>query len=181
MAKIVTTAALLVLLFSSSCGDDEGQRLFEIQYPVIEFFIPAGQTRVRTFVIPQASLRTRFMEEMSAAGVTADQVDLVGGLRARVTSLTGDDFGEFERVELRVCPVGQEFGCNSFDLMFSVNDLFRRRQLSVNLNPGLRNFRELFLGDERVRVELIFTAGDISFTALEARLEWSIQAVGGLD
>lgn len=180
MAKIILLLSAVTLLCCFGCNrNPDGDRLFEVIYPVTEFDIPAGQARFRSFVVAQPVVQTRFTDEMARAGVTAEDIDLVGGLRARVISLTGDDFSEYERVELRVCPVGQENGCSQFDLLFSVDDLFRRRQLTVDLNPGLKNHRELFLGD-RMRVELIFTAGDISSVALQARLEWSVVAFGGL-
>ncbi|OAV42987.1 hypothetical protein [Lewinella sp. 4G2] len=181
MYKALSLLLLPLIFLSAGCGSDNlGDRLFEVQYPVIEFPIPAGQSRIQQFVVADPSVATRFQEEMQRAGVTADDIDLVGGLRARVTSLTGDDFSEFERMELRVCPVGQSGGCDQFDLLFSVDDLFRRRQVRVDLNPGLRNLKDIFLG-ERMRVELILVAGDFSSVALDARLEWSVQAVGNLE
>ncbi|MBC6995648.1 hypothetical protein QWY85_06415 [Neolewinella lacunae] len=174
--------AFAVLAFCTTCQrNPAGTRLFEVIYPVTDFVIPAGQPSFQTLVIAQNRVPTGFVDEMLRTGVAAGDIDLVGGLRARVTSLTNDDFGEIERMELRVCPVGQAGGCDQFDLLFSVDDLFRRRQDVVNLSPGLRNFRELFLGSETVRVELIITPGITTSRTLEARLEWSATAVGDLD
>ena len=181
MAKYVIFCALPLLLFASGCRpDSQGDRLFDIVFPVTEFAIPAGQAQFRSFVVALPQVETDFTGTLARNNLDAADVDLVGGLRARVVSLTGDDWGEFERVELRVCPVGQENGCDQFDLMFSVDDLFRRRQLTVNLNPGLRNHSDLFM-DDQVRVELIFTAGNFTSAAMQGRLEWSVQAVGNLD
>ncbi len=180
MIRYIFSLTLILLLALGCRGDAEGVRLFEVTYPVIEFDIPAGQAPFSSFVVAQPNLATGFTEAIADAGLDANDVDLVGGLRARVTSLTGDDFGQFERIELRACPVGQAGGCDRFDLLFSVSDLFRRRQLSVPLNPGLRNFRELFLED-RMQVELVMFAGEFTSVSLQARLEWSVQAVGDLD
>lgn len=171
----------VILLTATGCRQNNlGDRLFEVIYPATEFAIPAGQTRFATFVASQPFVSTQFQEAIARAGVTAEDIDQVGGLRARVVSLTGDDFREFERVELRVCPVGRPTGCDPLDIMFSVDDLFERRLLTVDLNPGLLNFRELFLGDQ-MRVEVVFTAASVSTVSLQARLEWSVQAVGNLD
>jgi len=118
---------------------------------------------------------------MMEANVTTDDIDLVGGLRARVVSLTGEDFSEIERIELRACPVGSPGGCNQQDIMFSVDDLFRRRQQTVNLNPSLVNFKTLFAGSDNVRVELVFRSGITTSRIIQARLEWTAVAFGNLE
>ena len=179
MARILLLLSFICLI--AGCrGDLQGDRLFEVQYPVLNFPIPAGQVAFRSYTVQQNNLPTQFARAMADAGVDADDVDLVGGLRARVVSQTGDDFGEFDRIELRVCAVDQTVCEPGLSLLFSVDDLFRRRQLTVNLNPGLRNFRELFL-NERMNVELVFFANNVTTVALDARLEWSVQAIGNLE
>ncbi|NJB87369.1 hypothetical protein GGR26_003149 [Lewinella marina] len=173
--------ALLSIVLLSGCPRSSlGERLFDINYPVINFTIPAGQPSFQTFVVAQPRLETRFQEQLDASGFTADDVDLVGGIRARVTSLSGEDFREIERMELRVCPVSSPNGCTFIDLMFSIDDLGGRRQQTVNLNPGEKNFRNVFLENEEVRMELVITPFDVTTQNIDARLEWTIGAVGGL-
>ncbi|MEM9261008.1 MAG: hypothetical protein AAGA62_15300 [Bacteroidota bacterium] len=180
--QFFTLLVLGILFFGSACEREfAGDRLFEVIYPVTEFNIPAGQPNFSTFVIAQPQVLTNFVDEISQANVTVADIDNVSGLRARVTSLSGEDFGEIERIELRVCTVGQSGGCDQFNLLFSVDDLFRRRQQTVNLNPGLRNFRELFVSSDLVRVELVITPGITTSQNIQARLEWSVQAVGNLE
>lgn len=180
--QFFTVLVLGILFFGSACQRDfVGDRLFEVTYPVIEFNIPAGQPNFSTFVIAQPQVFTNFVDEINQANVTAEDIDNVSGLRARVTSLSGEDFGEIERIELRVCTVGQSGGCDQFNLLFSVDDLFRRRQQTVNLNPGLRNFRELFVGNEIIRMELVISPGITTSQNIQARLEWAVQAVGNLE
>jgi hypothetical protein len=118
---------------------------------------------------------------MRLANVTSDEIDIYGGLRARVTSLSGEDFSEIERIELRACPVGQVGGCDQRDIMFSQSDLFRRRQQTIDLSPGLINFRELFLGSDNVRIELVFFPGITTSRTIEARLEWAGVAFGNVE
>jgi hypothetical protein len=169
------------LLVSACKRDTNGDRLFEVTYPVIEFVVPSGQPSFQTLVIAQPTLPTAFVDAMRDAAVTADDIDLVGGLRARVVSLTGEDFSEIERIELRACPIGSSGGCNQQDIMFSVDDLFRRRQQTVNLNPSLVNFKNLFVGNDNVRIELVFRSGITTSRIIEARLEWAAVAFGNLD
>ncbi|WP_157974437.1 hypothetical protein [Lewinella sp. IMCC34183] len=172
---------LLGILILTGCSPDSlGDRLFDLNYPVVDFTIPAGQPSFQTFVVARPRMGTNFRQEMAENGYTEDDIDLVGGIRARVTSLSGEDFREIERMELRVCPVDAIGGCTFIDLMFSVDELGGRRQQVVNLNPGQKNFRNVFLNNDEVRMELVITPFSITSQNIEARLEWTVGAVGGL-
>ena len=182
MRRLLFYLLPLVVLATACQGDTDGTRLFTITYPVTEPIILAGASTFTTFVVPQEDLATGFQQALADNGVTAEDVDLVGGFRCRLTSLTGDDFRDIERVELRVCEQGRQFGCNEIlHIAFSQADLFNRRQQVINLSPSLRNFRELFLGSERFRAELVIFPGTTVSRTLETRLEWSLQAVGDLE
>ncbi|WP_020571169.1 hypothetical protein [Neolewinella persica] len=143
--------------------------------------MPAGQPNFQSFVNAQEIVPTSIAEALLEANVTADDVDIYGGFRARVVSLTGEDFSEIERIELRACPVGTPGGCDRSFLMFSQGDLFRRRDQTINLSPGLLNFKELFFGNDFVRIELVFFPGITTSRNIEARLEWSAIAFGNVD
>ncbi len=171
--------ALLGLCVLSACpSSNRGERLFDITYDPIEFIVPAGQVAPQLFVISQASMVTRFLSTLDASAFTADDVDQVGGIRARIVSLSGEDFREIRRVELRVCPTSEP-QCSIADIMFSVDHDGRRQQV-INLNPGLRNFRTLYLDQEAVRMEVVFHPLGVTSQNIETRLEWTIGAVGGL-
>ena len=170
---------LAVVLFAGCPRSNLGDRLFDMNYPVVEFTIPAGLPGFQTFVVAQPRMATNFQDRLAASGFTADDVDLVGGIRARVISLSGEDFREIERAELRVCSADAA-DCTFIDLMFSVDELGGRRQQVINLNPGQRNFRNLFLDNADVRMELVLTPFDVTSVNIDARLEWTVGAVGGL-
>ena len=171
---------LLAVLSLAGCPRSNlGDRLFDINYPVVEFTVPAGLPGFQTYVVARPRMATNFQDQLDASGFTADDVDLVGGIRARVVSLSGEDFREIERAELRVCSADAS-DCTFIDLMFSVDDLGGRRQQVINLNPGQRNFRNLFLDNEDVRMELVLTPFDVTSVNIDARLEWTVGAVGGL-
>ena len=173
-------AIVAVLVLSGCPRSNLGDRLFDINYPVVEFTIPAGLPGFQTYVIAQPRMATNFQDQLVASGYTADDVDLVGGIRARIVSLSGEDFREIERAELRVCSADAS-DCTFIDLMFSVDDLGGRRQQVIDLNPGQRNFRNLFLDNEEVRMELVLTAFDVTSVNIDARLEWTVGALGNLD
>lgn len=171
-----------VFLVVGCLGDPAGTRLFEVTYPVIEFVVPPGTTNIQTSVIARPNLPTGFVQALADNDVRPDEVDLVGGFRARVVSVNAEDFAEIERIEIRVCPVGSSGGCQDLaSILFSQSDLFGRRQQAVDLSPSLVNFRDLFLGSDRFRMELTFRAGRTTSRAIEGRLEWMVMAVGDLE
>lgn len=165
---------LLFLLLG--CPEDRGETLFEIIYEPIDFTLTPGQPSFQAAVLARPNQPTRFASTLQSSSVSLDQVDEVSGLFARITSLSGEDFGELRSIDLRICSV-DESACTEFDVLFSVNDLFRRRDLVVNLNPGLRNFRELF-AEDLVRLEWVFVSGQTTTQSIDCRLEWSVRGVG---
>lgn len=164
---------LLLLLFG--CPQDRGETLFEIIYEPINFTLTPGQPSFEARVLSRANHPTRFTSTLQSSNVSLDQVDEISGLFARITSLSGEDFSELRSIDLRVCPVDQS-ACTDFDVLFSVNDLFRRRDISVNLNPGLRNFIDVFQEDV-VRMEWVFVSGQSTTQSIDCRLEWSVRGV----
>lgn len=171
----------MFVLFATGCKREfGGTRLFTVTYPVLEFGIPAGQTG--TFFIAQSRIPTGFFDALRENMVEAGDVDLVGGFRARITSLSGEDFGEIERVDLRACPVGTPNGCTDITFnLFSLTDNFNRRQQQINLNPTPVNAHGLFLGSDDFRFEIVIFPGQTTSVPIDARLEWEVQAVGDLD
>lgn len=168
--------AFFMLFFCSTCKREGiGEVLFEIPFPVLEFEVLGGEIPAITRVVSRDFVQTGLLEAMAAAGVTADNINVIGGLRARVVSLTGDDFSEMERITLRACAVGSTGGCfDPLSQMFTVEDLFGRRQQTVNLNPTPINFKQFFLDNEQVRLELTFQSAVTTTRNLEGRLEWTL-------
>jgi hypothetical protein len=146
----------------------------------LEFALPAGQ--FNSYVIARESLPTGFFEALSDNDFDASDVDLVGGLRARIVSLTGDDFSQIERIDLRACPLDTPGGCTNITYnLFSIRDNYRRNQQTVNLNPTPVNLRELFIGSDNFRFEIVVFPGETTSIPVDARLEWTIHAVGDLE
>lgn len=175
MPKLLIFSFLGLLLFSG-CPNDRGEQLFQLIYPPIDFTLTPGQPAFQSLVIARQSFPTGYSNALSTNNVSPDEVDEVGGFFARVVSLSGEDFSEYRNMELRLCPVDQANGCSQFDILFSIGDLFRRRDQVVNLNPGLRNFKEL-IETENVRFELVFTSGLTTTQRIDCRLEWGIRGV----
>ena len=99
-----------------------------------------------------------------------------------LTSLMGDDFRDIERLYLRIRDRGRQFSCHQIlHIAFSQADLFNRRQQVINISPSLRNFWELFLGNERFRAELVVFPGTTVRWTRERWLVWRLRAVEDLE
>jgi hypothetical protein len=168
--------AIVITFFSSGCRNDNGEQLFVINYPIQDFNLPPGIPSFQSFVVARANVASLYEQALSDNNVSMDEVDEVGGFFARITSLSGEDFGQLREVDLRICPVAQPNGCDQFDILFSVDDLYLRRDLILNLNPGLRNFKEL-VSSGNYRMELVFVFAETSSQSIDCRLEWSIRGV----
>lgn len=166
---------LWLVLLVAGCRDDEGEQLFTTVYPPLDFQLTAGIPPFQAFVVRLEEVNSQWTESLDGANVSPDQVDEVGGFFARITSLSGEDFGQLREVELRICPLDQG-NCDQFDILFSLDDLYLRRNLVLNLNPGLRNFREL-VSSGRFNFELVFFYGETASQSIDCRLEWAIRGV----
>lgn len=166
----------LLVLLAFGCQNDTGEQLFQITYPPRDFTLSAGVPAFQSFVVALDNMPSQYETALNGANVSRDQVDEVSGFFARITSLSGEDFGQLSRANLRICPVDQENGCNQFDILFSLDDLYQRRDLVLNLNPGLRNFKEL-VESGNFRMELVFFFAETSTRSIDCRLEWSVRGV----
>ena len=94
----------LAALFLTACPNDTRESLFEITYEPINFVFPAGLPSFQTFVVSTPVLESRFDAALADNNVNRDQVDEIGGLFARLTALSGEDFRQLRRVDIRICP-----------------------------------------------------------------------------
>ncbi|MEM6879544.1 MAG: hypothetical protein AAFY36_13045 [Bacteroidota bacterium] len=167
----------LCCLMLATCARDQRESLFEITYEPIEFVFQAGWPSFQGFVVSRPTVDSRFDQAIASANVNLDQVDEVGGLFARLTALSADDFRQLRRAEIRICPVDQFGGCSEFDVLFTADNLFGRRDQVIRLNPSLRNFKEL-VSSGQFQFELVLRPGETTSTNINCRLEWGIRGVG---
>lgn len=167
---------LCCVLLAFGCRNDTGETLFQISYQPIDFSLPAGWPPFQSFVVSMGVLNSQYSSALSGANVSRDEVDEVSGLFARVSSLSGEDFRQLRDVDLRICPSDQQNGCTEFDILFSIDDLFNRRDVILNLNPGLRNFKDL-VETGNFQAEIVFNFAEISSQSIDCRLEWAIRGV----
>lgn len=182
--RYVLLPALFFLFLASGCvRNTQGTRLFEVTYAPRDLVVLSGVVFPFFGTVSLDPLPTGFDQALMDNNVSANDIDLIGGFRARVTTLDGSDFSEINRIEIRACPRGQTGGCDQLQNVFTWDEAGGGRRQSLDLNPSLINFRELFLGNENFRFEINFYPfpGESISQPIEYRLEWSVQAVGDLD
>lgn len=173
---------LLILFLATGCKSEfGGTRLFDLTYAPQNFVVPAGIVSPFFHVAAIDPLPTGFSQALMDNNVAIEDIDLVGGFRARITTLDGSDFSDIGRIELRACPQGQSLGCDQLQNVFTWTEAGGGRRQTLDLNPTPINFRELFLGNEEFRFEIAFRPFQSTTQSIELRLEWSVQAVGDLD
>lgn len=166
---------LPLLFFVLACRGDRGDQLFIINYPPIDFDLPAGIGFPNSWVVTQEVVNSRLQSSIDDAGVSADQITAIGGAFARLSSLDGNDYRDLQSVSVRICPVGTAI-CSEADEIFFLGDLVGRRNTLINLNPGLRNV-QLLVETGRFKLELVLTPAQTTRATIASRFEFSLEAV----
>lgn len=167
-------AALLSMILMT-CRQDAGEPLFDLVYQPREFQIPAGYGSFTALVFSYDNLPTNFGSQLNISGHDVTEVTQIVPLYARLESLDGLDFGFLTSVSVRVCERGPD-PCTDFDEVFYLDDLFRRNLTVLNLDPGLRNMKEILSGD-LYKMELVFFSGEVTPYNVDCRFEYGFQAV----
>jgi hypothetical protein len=165
---------LLCTLTYSSCRDDIGESLFEMNYPPREFVLPAGLNTTVAYVQSINNIPTSYPDFVNASGHSADEVTKIVPRFARLISLDGLDLGFLSSISVRICPITQQ-DCSFADEVFYIDDLYRRDLSTVNLNPGLGNVKDLLSGG-LYKLEIVMFPGEITPYTVDCRLEYSFEA-----
>lgn len=162
------------LFLGMGCRDEIGERLFDMNYPPQEFNLPAGTNTFASAVLTINNIPTSYPDFLSASGYSTVDVNKIVPNYARLISLDGLDIGYLSEVSVRICPINQQ-DCTIADEAFYIDDLHRRSINSINLQPGLANFKDL-LSTNLYKMEVVFFLGEISPYAVDFRLEYGFTA-----
>ncbi len=165
--------ALCLFLFES-CRDDDGEILFDLTYPPRTFNLSAGLNPGLAQVISFPNIPSNYANFLSASGRTDADVTRILPRFARLISNDGLDFGYLSGISVRICPITQA-ECTPADEVFYREDLFRRRLTTINLDPGLRNVKDL-LSSGLHKLEVVFFLGEVSPYTVDCQLEYGFQA-----
>lgn len=166
---------VMLIMTVLSCRSDRGEQLFLINYPPLNFTLPSGIGFPNSWVLSQNVVDSRFEASLQNANVSVDQVSAVGGAFARLTALDGNDFRDLQSVSVRICTVGSAL-CSEAEEVFFLGDLFGRRNDVLNLTPGFRNVLPLVQSGQ-FKLEVVLTPAQTTRQSVEARFEYSLEAV----
>lgn len=177
--KIIDIMRLFIFIIFSSlllstCRDDVGEPLFEIFYPPIDFSTLPGVSPFAADVVQARNIPTNYLQFVNAHGADPMDVNRILPNFARLISVDGLDLGHISSVSLRICPNEQQ-DCTLADEVFFRDDLFRRQNTTIDLDPGLRGVKDL-LTDELYKLEVVFTYADITPYSIDWRLEYAFEA-----
>jgi hypothetical protein len=165
---------LVVVMLFSTCRDEIGEALFEMDYPPRSFTLPAGANTFVSSVVSISNIPSNYPNFLNAGGYSAMDVTKVVPRYARLVSVDGLDTGFLSEVSLRICPNNQQ-DCTLADEAFYIDNIYRRNISNINLQPGLANFKDL-LSSGLYRLEVVFSLGEISPYSVDFRLEYGFQA-----
>jgi hypothetical protein len=156
------------------CRQDAGEPLFDMVYEPQRFEISAGRNPIVSDGFGFPPIQTRFAALLDANNHSIDEVTQILPLTARLISEDGQDFSFLSQISVRICPnTGDQ--CTQADEVFFSTDLYRRRWENIQLDPGLRNVRDLLTGDQ-FRLEVVLTYGEITPYSMSCRFEYSFRA-----
>ena len=159
---------------ASSCRDDVGELLFEMTYPPRTLSLPAGTNTFTAAVLSASNIPTNYPDYLASSGNSAADVPKILPRFARLEAVDGLDIGFLSEISVRICPINQQ-NCTIADEAFYIDDLYRRNITSVNLQPGLGNFKDL-LSSNLYKLEVVFFLGEISPYTVDFRLDYGFEA-----
>lgn len=174
MRKYIGLGIVVFVLLATACRNEVGEFLFEMTYPPRNLSLPAGTNTFTAAVLSATNLPTNYPDYLTASGNSATDVTKIVPNFARLEALDGLDIGFLSEISVRICPVNQQ-NCSIADEAFYIDDLYRRNITSVNLQPGLGNFKDL-LSSNLYKLEVVFFLGEISPYTVDFRLEYGFEA-----
>lgn len=174
MRSLFGLALCSLVILLSTCRDEVGESLFEMNYPPKTFTLPAGTNTFASAVVSVSNIPTNYPDFLSSSGYAPVDVNKIVPNTARLVSVDGLDVGFLSEVSVRICPNSQQ-NCTIADEAFYIDDLYRRNLSTVNLQPGLGNFKSL-LSSGLYKLEVVLFLGEISPYTVDFRLEYGFEA-----
>ena len=170
-------SVLLLALLVFACQRDEGERIFDINYPNIPFTIPAGLSPgllPRALVLDDFSSNLRYYLDTYKTDTAA--IRAIQPFSAKITALDLTDLNFIQEISVRMCPQGS-VSCTQADEVFYIDKLHLERVgPQIRLLPTLVNAKRI-LSKDRYKLEIWFYTYRVSPYAIPCRLEMNFEAV----
>ena len=170
------TILILTILMAWGCRDDDGEFVFEMVFPDINFEIPAGLGTFSSYVFEIDDMPSNIDFYLSANSLDTADIKAINPTFARIQSLDpGVDFEYIREISIRVCPVGPE-PCTAIDEVFFIDNFTLLEGDRIDLLPSLRNAKR-DLAEENFKMEVVFIFNYITPYSALCRMDLNFQAV----
>ncbi len=146
---------LFILLLLTQCRKEDGEFLFEMPYPNIrgDFDLSAGL--LFGYVLPIGPLNTNLEELLTAAMTTEEEVSVIQGASATLSSLDGVELDFIEEIRLLLCAPGDVSNCQ-IEVFYLDNIPFNTGS-TLRLQPNITNLKDFLINQPDFRMELELT------------------------
>lgn len=166
--------AVCFTFLALGCRQDNGEALFDLIYPPVEFTLPSGQPTFISNVKPFNYIPTKYTAVLTDNMVDPMDVNRILPFYARLVSLDGIELGFLSSVSIRVCPTTEQ-DCTLTDEVFFINDLFNRRITTIDIAPGLANVKDI-LSSDLYKLEVVLINAQTNVANVRFRLEYGFRA-----
>ena len=146
---------VLILFSLSQCRNSDGEFLFEMNYLNNRATLNVNGGLLVGYVKSVGPLNTNLEELLTAAGTTQEEVSIIQGVSATITSIDGFDLDFIDEARLILCRSDETSNC-SIEMFHLDNIPFNTRR-SIRLQPGVTNLKEFLINQEAFSVELELT------------------------
>ncbi len=163
---LLSLALLICLLPISSCGDDDQDYLFEVDY-AFTITVPTGQNPALSLVFPFEHLASQIVQQLSSRGLTEADITSIHTTRSRLDLLGFDgDFSDLQEAIVNVY-LGPNPSANPFEAAYTI-EIRDRFTDQLDIVPSLTNLKEVLTKDF-FNMELVLTQRRTIVVPMEAR------------
>ena len=146
---------ILTTLLLLQCRNDEGEFLFEMDYPNIRATLNLTLGLSTGYVRSIGPLNTNLDGLLSAAATPKEDVSIIQSASATITSIDGFDLDFIDELRLVLCAPGENQNCSIE--MFHLDNIPFSVDRSIRLQPGITNLKEFLINQDDFSVELELT------------------------
>ena len=162
---------VLVLLTHSSCRQDQGERLFELNYPNQSFEVNKVLNTIESHFFIIGPLPNTLNSVLKNSTATENDITRIEPFYASITSIDGFSFKFIEEISIRICNVSDPSRCDLEifyldQIPFSAGD-------RLELLPSLANVKDYLIGENQFTIEVVFLRlRDFSPAQMDLRLNF---------
>ena len=144
---------LIVILLVFSCQEDQGERLFELNYPSQRMNINRVLNTIESHFFIIGPLPNTLPSMLQNSSATIEDINRVEPFFATLTSEDGFELAFIQEISVRICNPEDPSRCD-LEIFYLDNIPFNTGS-RVELLPSLANLKEFFDEEDRIIMELV--------------------------